>query len=454
MNILLLAPFLPRPDAPSGNPRAVFDRARLLSTIHRLTVVTFIEPGEMDKVEALQALGIKVHAVVRDPRPMMSGPSLWRKRARLTAGLFNLKQPMLVQEFYDPRMTRVVSTLLEREKFNLILIEHILMAQYIDRLDTLTTPPVVLTEHDVRLAFPLKGTGVSGRGSGIVGRKAEGRRQWAEGSGQKAVGSGLGSVLRSFEKMRWRRYETRQCRRADTVLVPSAEDADVLAKEVPGLNLHVVPFGLAPVTAKPPSRKERQETARIITNYQLPITKKSLLFVGNFDHPPNVDAALWLCSEIMPLVWRARPQVELWLVGKNPTREVQALAGKRVVVTGEVPSVEPYLEGCTLFVAPLRLGGGMRIKLIEAMGAGAAVITTTVGAQGLGAVPGQHLLVADDAGGFASSILQLLGDSALRDRLRSAGQALVTSEVGEKERLERLNSIFEKVVARKQRRSS
>ncbi|MEO6456995.1 MAG: glycosyltransferase [Chloroflexia bacterium] len=418
MNILILAPFLPRPNAPSGNPRAVFDRVRLLSSLHNLTVATFIEPGERKDVAFLKALGIRVHGVIRDPKAGLTGIVLWRKRARLAAGLFNPRRPMLVQEFSNKRMNRLVLRLVSKERFDLILVEHSLMAQYIDHLDPQTAQPIILTEHDVRLAFPLEG--VSGQERGNDGVKV-------------FMHTALGRV----ERMKWRQYGRSVCLHATSVLVPSREDAEALAIEVPGLVPHVVPFGVDLV-----------HSAESGTIPGIDATKESLLFVGNFDHPPNVDAALWLCGEIMPLIRRNRSNVELWLVGKNPTREVACLASPGVAVTGEVSSVVPYLRGCTLFVAPLRQGGGMRIKLIEAMGAGAAVVTTTLGAQGLGAISGQHLLVADDAGSFADAVLRVLDDPGLRERLRSTGQLLVNSASSEKERLELLNRILHSTIAK------
>jgi glycosyltransferase involved in cell wall biosynthesis len=168
--------------------------------------------------------------------------------------------------------------------------------------------------------------------------------------------------------------------------------------------------------------------------------------VGNFDHPPNRDAALRLCNEIMPLVWQKCPSALLWLVGRNPTPEIEALESDRVRVWGEVPLVSEYLEKCTLFVAPLREGGGMRIKLLEALSAGTPVVTTTLGSQGLDAENGRHLLVADSAEGMADCILRLLGDPALAYRLGTEGAQLVSGRARVLERAEKLESVLERAV--------
>jgi glycosyltransferase involved in cell wall biosynthesis len=118
------------------------------------------------------------------------------------------------------------------------------------------------------------------------------------------------------------------------------------------------------------------------------------------------------------------------------------LAGANVHVTGGVPSVAPYLARGTLFVAPLRQGGGTRMKLIEALAAGIPVVTTSLGAQGLGAVPGRHLLIADDPAAFAETVVKALADRKLRDRLGRSGQALVQEQTQTADRAAHLSAIL------------
>jgi glycosyltransferase involved in cell wall biosynthesis len=202
----------------------------------------------------------------------------------------------------------------------------------------------------------------------------------------------------------------------------------------------VVPFGLPTAVL---SDECSEESLQVAHHREA----NSLLFVGNFDHPPNRDAVHWLCNDIMPLVWQERPSVVLWLVGRNPTPDIEALGSDRVRVLGEVPSVVEYLEKCTLFVAPLREGGGMRIKLLEALSAGTPTVTTTLGSQGLDAEDGRHLLVADSAEDLAGCILQLLGDPALAERLATEGERLVSGTTRLSERAEKLESVLERVVA-------
>jgi GT2 family glycosyltransferase/protein-L-isoaspartate O-methyltransferase len=155
-----------------------------------------------------------------------------------------------------------------------------------------------------------------------------------------------------------------------------------------------------------------------------------LVFVGGFGHPPNVDAAGWLVREILPRVREAQPDVPLLLVGSNPPAEVKALAGRGIEVTGFVPETGPYLDAARVSVAPLRYGAGMKGKVGEALGRGVPVVTTSIGAEGMGLTHGRHLLVADTAQAFADEVLRVYRDAALWEELSGAGRALIDERYG------------------------
>jgi glycosyltransferase involved in cell wall biosynthesis len=155
-----------------------------------------------------------------------------------------------------------------------------------------------------------------------------------------------------------------------------------------------------------------------------------LVFVGNFAHAPNVDAVRWLCADVLPRVRRRLPEVGLTVVGASPPEEVRALAGQGVTVTGHVPEVAPYLDAARVSVAPLRYGAGMKGKIGEALGRGLPVVTTSIGAEGMGLVHGEHALVADDPAALAEALVQALTDGALWARLSGAGRAHVEARYG------------------------
>ncbi len=422
MRILLVSPFLPYAGAKAGAPRAIFDRLELLSKQHDVSLVTFATPDDILHRSELERLNIRVYPVSReDNAGAARGLRLWRKRARLAAGLFTDSRPMLAQEFGSKRLRRLLERLVREQEFDVVMVEHILMAQYTRCLELGAGLPIVLTEHDVRAAFAEK--------SHYRDRHATPVRL----------------LLGLLEQAKWAAYARKGYGQATCVLVPTSEDARLLGSNAQGVQAQVVPFGLS-------SKRSVEDSSAQLAGSERTREADTLLFVGNFDHPPNRDAAQWLCSEIMPRVWSERASVKVWLVGRNPTPDVEALGSGRIRVWGEVSSVVEYLQQCALFVAPLRQGSGMRIKLLEALLAGAPVLTTTLGAQGLDAENGRHLLVADGAENFAGAILRALDDPALRDRLSIAGALLVSGAELRSERAEKLNEALERAVARSRKK--
>jgi glycosyltransferase involved in cell wall biosynthesis len=139
--------------------------------------------------------------------------------------------------------------------------------------------------------------------------------------------------------------------------------------------------------------------------------------LANFAYAPNVDAAGHLAGEIMPRLRRAVPDVQLWLVGNEPPAEIRALADRRVRVTGRVDDVVPYLDAADVVVVPLRIGGGIKVKSIEALRRGKAIVSTTIGAQGMPPASDGAMVIADSAHAFAEGVGRVLGDSRLRARL-------------------------------------
>jgi glycosyltransferase involved in cell wall biosynthesis len=148
-----------------------------------------------------------------------------------------------------------------------------------------------------------------------------------------------------------------------------------------------------------------------------------LIFLGSMDWLPNIDGATWLAAEILPRIWARRPETTVALVGRRPAKQIARLAqDRRIRVSGTVEDVRPWLRGARISIVPLRIGGGTRLKIYEAMAAGIPVISTATGAEGLEVTPGEDIVVAETPGDFASRCLSLLEDDGLRRDL--ARQAL------------------------------
>ncbi|MCC6419464.1 MAG: glycosyltransferase [Gemmataceae bacterium] len=155
--------------------------------------------------------------------------------------------------------------------------------------------------------------------------------------------------------------------------------------------------------------------------------REGLVFVGSFLHPPNVDAALWLVREVLPLLHAAVGPIPLTLVGGDPPRSVRALAGPAVRVTGWVPDVERFLDQALVCLCPLRFGSGIKNKVLQAMAAGLPVVSTAIGVEGMAVVTGEHVLLAETASDLANGAARLVREPALWQRLADAGRAYVGS---------------------------
>jgi glycosyltransferase involved in cell wall biosynthesis len=153
-------------------------------------------------------------------------------------------------------------------------------------------------------------------------------------------------------------------------------------------------------------------------------TPPRIVFTGSMDWEPNLDAVAYFCQDIFPRVLAESPSAVFQIVGRNPHPRVRQLASEHVQVTGTVPSVAEYLRDATLVIVPLRIGGGTRLKIFEAMAMGKAVISTSIGAEGLDVQSGRDLILADDPTAFTEAILSLLRDAALRQKYEQAAARL------------------------------
>ena len=153
----------------------------------------------------------------------------------------------------------------------------------------------------------------------------------------------------------------------------------------------------------------------------------TLLFTGNFAYEPNEEAALYLARELLPTLRQQIPEARLWLVGDAPSAAMRALAGEHILVSGRVPDLRPWLARATLFVSPLRLGAGIKNKVLEALASGCPLAATPLSVDGIAAISGQHALLAERSE-LPTALRPLLGDAALRQRLARAGRELVEAQ--------------------------
>jgi polysaccharide biosynthesis protein PslH len=402
MKILMVTPMPPSPRAAGAIPVVLHAGLVGLAARHDVTVVTVAGPreAELEAVEELGTRGVEVHAARRlAPR----GLERWHRRGRLTARWLASGWPRRTVWFYEPEVERTVRRLLETRGFDVVAVEDNSMGVY--RYPP--TVPRVLTEHEVRRPRPL---------------------DW----GRATRGGGAG-MLAELDWRRWRSYQAAIWNRFELVQVFTQRDADAVLEVAPHLEgrVRTNPYGVE-LPAEPDPGLE---------------AAKRIVFVGNFRHRPNVDAALWLVEAILPRVREHVPDVQTTLVGLDPPREVRALAGDGVDVPGAVPDVGPLLARSAVVLAPIRVGGGMRMKVLHAMAHGKAVVTTRRGAEGL-ALAGERppLLVAEDAAGLSEATVLLLGDNERRRALGRMARAFVAAHFSPTAYARRLESVYEDLV--------
>jgi len=216
---------------------------------------------------------------------------------------------------------------------------------------------------------------------------------------------------------------------ADAVGVVTKPEVEQLSEDLPQTPVFILPLVHDPVSATPDSRGRR-----------------GLVFVGGFLHEPNVDAVLWFVRGIYPLVARRYPGTDVYIIGQDPTDEINALASRNVHILGRVPETAPYLNRALVSIAPLRYGSGMKGKVSEALSYGLPVVTTSVGAEGIGIVDGVHAMVADTPEAFAAAVCRVIEDEPLWTRLSIGGKRLIEERWGSAQMRRRLENLLSALV--------
>jgi glycosyltransferase involved in cell wall biosynthesis len=280
-----------------------------------------------------------------------------------------------------PAATAYVEGLLRRDEVDLVHAEGFYMTQHIPELCDV---PVVLVEQNVEYEL---------------------WRQRVETAGDAATRRSLFLAYRQTREL-----ELAAWRKASVCAAVTEDDRRAMRRALPGLDVRLIPDGADHVPLR------RHEPA------PEPETAPTIVLVGNYAYQPNVDAAVHLCRDILPSVLDRVPNAHVFLVGNAPDAEVRALAGAHVTVTGRVVSVTAYLDRADVVVLPLRVGVGVKVKMLEALRRGKAIVTSPVGLQGLAGAE-TCVLVADDAPTFAAATVDVLKRPDERKRLEQAALA-------------------------------
>ena len=224
----------------------------------------------------------------------------------------------------------------------------------------------------------------------------------------------IGALYSFIQWQKLHRYEAAVCQRVDRVVAVSEADKEILQKLGPGVEVTVIPNGVD-TRAYDPGR-----------TYPLVLEPHSIVFTGKMDFRPNIDAALWFCHQVLPLIKTQMPDVHFYIVGQKPPPRLMSLVeDPAVTITGYVDDAKPYIAGAGVYAVPLRIGGGTRLKIMEAMALGKAIVSTSLGCEGYPVTSGRELVIADTPQDFARCVVQLLGDARRRKELGRTGRRFV-----------------------------
>ncbi len=374
MKILIVSATLPGPRW--GASARNFHLLKALARQHTVALLTVINDTEMSALDDLRLLEAFTQHVQTIPLRVQRAK---RQRQLLSVAR---RRSYLLNLFILPEMQAALDAMLARERYDLVLFESVLMAGY--RLPA--GMKVVIDQHNLEFE--------------IVQRTYEQEQRF----------------LRKWYN--WREYrllkhgELERCRAADLVVVTSERERLVLKELLPGQSVEVVSNGVDLETFS------RDETAEEMPH--------QLIFTGTMDYHPNTQAAVFFAERCWPLIRRQIPDATWQIVGRNPPPEIQRLAQlPGVTVTGWVPDVRPYLARAALAIAPLLIGGGTRLKILEAFAMQKAVVSTSLGCEGIAVEPGKHLVVRDKPEAFADAVIALLQHPEQRAAYGAAGRALV-----------------------------
>ncbi len=374
LKILVLTPEPPYPPAYGGARLRLFNVLARLSATHEFTLLTLVEsPEEKKFIPELEKLCHRL--LTFDRKSFLARPTL---KERLQAPAYKC--------YYSTDIAAAITRELTEQQFDLVHVDTPHMAVY---------TPQLRRSRKIMAATDSATLGL---------------RSW------------LGSIHHPLKKLRacytafiMEQFERRLYREYNACVVIADRDRDAVRELCPKLPIHIIPNGVDLEYFRP------QDTT--------PEEPARLIFTGTMDYEPNVDAVQWFVNRMLPEIRKRDPRVCFDIVGRAPTKDVLALASHPgVSVTGAVPDMRPYLAKAAIYICPLRLGSGMKNKLLEAMAMGKAIVTTAEGASGNGGRSGSEYVIADEEGAIIAAIVGLLQNPEKRRQMGQAARAYVEQQ--------------------------
>ena len=417
--ILILTPQLPvPPQALTGTAQGTsirnFNLIAGLAKRHKIDLASFVAPDAKDEAQhGLELLRSYCRQIITAPQPL-------RTIAERGRDTFLSPLPDMALRLESPPMRQQMARLLGQRPgdYDIIQIEGIEMAPYALALPSEVSqarlhnrlPRLVFDDHNAEYLLQQRAFQTDARRL----------RRW---------------IAAAYSFVQWRKlaaYERRICWAADRVVAVSEADREALLRLAPGLEVTVVPNGVDLDFLRPG-----------VVPPQPGMAQHALVFTGKMDYRPNVDGVLWFIEAVLPLIQALIPDVHFYVVGQQPHARLTALVGHpAITVTGRVPDVRPYIAGAGVYVVPLRIGGGTRLKVLEAMALGQAMVSTRLGCDGFPFADGREVLFADEPAAFADAVVRLLRDREQAATLGRAARAYVARHYGWEAIVPRLEALY------------
>jgi len=377
MKVLIITPYLPYPLNNGGLIR-VHHLVINIAQEHDVTLVCMEPDNEQQTagIDVLKSNGVTVELV-----PVAKSQHKSNKRIYQLISLFTNKTYQYYQ-YHSEAMQSRIDALCDSESFDLILAEFSQMGYY--RLPDNIGKYV--DQHNVEYE--------------IMQRTFETER------------SPLRKLLAKSEWRKYYKHEIENCEKFDTCLTTSQRDADILSARLGSdTKFEVIPNGVDSDFFRPVNQPRNTDL---------------ILFTGTISYYPNVEGILWFAKHVWPIIKQKRPSTQFCIAGKSPPSEIQTLASDpSIEVTGAVDDMRDYYAKASVVVVPLRVGGGTRLKILEAMAMEKAIVSTGVGAEGIDYTNKSDILIEDDPEAFADATIRVLSDDELRNTLQSQGRTLV-----------------------------
>ncbi len=399
MRLLILTSDFPYPPL-AGAPLRNYGLIEGLAE-HEIWLLSFA--GTLASPEARTPLHRLCAEVKIVPRPQRGLPDRLRDLA-LT------RDADIAHRFLSPAFTTALREWLTAQRFDLIQIENLEMAVYLPLIRELQPQArVVYDAHNAEYAL----------------------QQRIYETERASLTHAPGAAYSLIQARRVREFERTVCAGVDYVIAVSDTDAGLLRALGTPTPIAVVPNGISTSLYESPPGES------------IELVEPALVFTGKMDYRPNIDAALWFAVETLPLVRRELPNAHFYIVGQSPHPRLDVLRGVAgVTLTGLVPEIIPYLRAATIFVVPLRMGSGTRLKVLEAMAAGCAIVSTPIGAQGITCVDNQELVLASTAREFAQAVIRLCRNPEDAAALGSNARRFVASHYDWGVLLPRLHAVY------------